>query len=253
LAQAPGWYHVQTPWGTQGWVASDLFKLTPATAASDQPPAIGSAATVGVVNLRSGPGTDFSILSSLKDSTVLEVLQLRGNWYNVRAPLGETGWVTAENVPLDWIPDVYVRSSSAGGTTSLTPATPTGQPEDAVRIAQQYIGARYVWGGSDPRGFDCSGFVWYVYQQLGANLPAGAAQQFSREYGAYISSIDQLAPGDLVFFERTTEEPGVTHVGIYAGDNKMIAARTERLGVRYVSLLDPFWSSRFVGAIRPTR
>jgi cell wall-associated NlpC family hydrolase len=124
---------------------------------------------------------------------------------------------------------------------------------DVVRIAQKYLGARYVWGGSDPSGFDCSGLTWYVYDQVGVELPAGSWEQFSTDYGRYIDSISALAPGDLVFFERTTEETGITHVGIYAGDGKMIAARSERLGVRYVSVSDPFWNSRFVGGIRPYR
>ncbi len=84
-------------------------------------------------------------------------------------------------------------------------------------------------------------------------MPGGSAQQFSSRYGRFIGSTSVLAPGDLVFFERTTEEAGITHVGIYAGNNTMIAARSERLGVHYVSLLDPFWGSRFVGGIRPYR
>ncbi len=130
---------------------------------------------------------------------------------------------------------------------------PGASSSDVVRVAQQYIGARYVWGGSDPAGFDCSGFTWYVYHRVGVALPPGSVQQFSTSYGRYISSLNALSPGDLVFFELTTEESGITHVGIYAGAGKIIAARSERLGVRYVSLSDPFWSSRFVGAIRPYR
>jgi cell wall-associated NlpC family hydrolase len=110
-----------------------------------------------------------------------------------------------------------------------------------------------VWGGSDPSGFDCSGLTWYVYQQVGVQLPPGSAQQFTNIDGQYIADISSLKPGDLAFFERTTEDEGITHVGIYAGGGKMIAARSERLGVRYVSLSDPFWSTRFAGAIRPYR
>ena len=187
-------------------------------------------------------------MDRLADSTVLEVLQLGGDWYKVRTPVGEIGWVASENVPLDWIPGVYGGSSSG----STEPA-PEAVSNEAVQIARKYLGARYVWGGSDPRGFDCSGLVWYIYHQLGVELPAGAWQQFSTDYGTFVKSISALSPGDLVFFERTTEDGGVTHVGIYAGSGLMIAARSERLGVRYVSLLDPFWSSRFVGGIRPDR
>jgi NlpC/P60 family len=83
--------------------------------------------------------------------------------------------------------------------------------------------------------------------------PAGAAQQFRSDYGTYVSSTNRLVPGDLIFFKRTTDETGITHIGIYVGADIIIAARSVRLSVRYVSLLDPFWSSRFVGGIKPHR
>lgn len=108
----------------------------------------------------------------------------------MRLPLGNIGWVAAEYAPLDWIPDVYEGSSMA---------SPGAAPTDVVRIAQRYLGARYVWGGSDPSGFHCSGLTWYVYSQLGVQLPAGSAQQFSSRYGRVISNVSALAPGDLVF------------------------------------------------------
>lgn len=241
IAEQDGWYHIATLWGLDGWALAGFFTLVP-DLPSNQPPSIGSASTVGVVNMRAGPGPGYPIARKLGDSTVLDVLTIQGLWYEVRSSLGEVGWVSAEYAPLDWIPDVY------GGTPSLSSIS-----NDVVQLSQKYIGARYVWGGSDPSGFDCSGLAWYVYHKLGVILPAGSAQQFSSAYGRFIGSLPALAPGDLVFFERTTEETGITHVGIYAGNNVMIAARSERLGVRYVSLEDPFWSSRFVGAIRPYR
>ena len=242
VAEQDGWYHIATSWGLEGWALAGFFTLVP-DLPSAQPPALGSASTVGVVNMRAGPGPGYPIARKLNDSTVLDVLAIQGAWYEVRSPLGDVGWVSAEYAPLDWIPDVY-----GGGSASLSSVS-----SDVVQIAQKYIGARYIWGGSDPSGFDCSGLAWYVYHKLGVVLPAGSAQQFSSAYGRYIGSIPALAPGDLVFFERTTEETGITHVGIYTGNNVMIAARSERLGVRYVSLEDPFWSSRFVGGIRPYR
>jgi cell wall-associated NlpC family hydrolase len=243
LAEQPGWYHIHTLSQTDGWVAAEFLKVGRQPPGDAQLQAIGSAGVVGVVNLRAGPGTNFPTIEQLTDGSVLEVLALQGDWYKVRSPLGTTGWVAAENIPLDWIPDIYGGSSAPTG----------GSSSQVVSIAQKYLGARYIWGGSDPTGFDCSGLTWYVYEQIGVELPAGSAEQFSTDYGQFIGSIDALTPGDLVFFERTTDEEGITHVGIYAGDGKMIAARSERLGVRYVSLSDPFWSNRFVGGIRPYR
>ncbi|MEO8286620.1 MAG: SH3 domain-containing protein [Chloroflexota bacterium] len=241
LDEQDGWYRIVTPWAAEGWVSTDFFTVTQ-TVSGEQPKSIGSAATVGVVNMRTGPGTGYPISARLSDSTVLEVLAIEDAWYNVRTSRGNIGWVAAEYVPLDWIPDMY------GGSN-----VPTSASNDAVRLAEKHLGARYVWGGSNPSGFDCSGLTWYVYRQLGVWLPGGSTQQFSSRYGRVIRSTSALVPGDLVFFEDTTEEPGITHVGIYAGNNMMIAARSERLGVRYVSLLDPFWGTRFVAGIRPYR
>ena len=242
LESQAGWYYILTLWNTRGWVTGEYFKPVAEPTSGPQPKVLGSAATVGVVNLRSGPGTGYPGLGMLTDGTVLDVLELQKDWYKVRSPRGTIGWVSSEYAPLDWIPDVY------GGSNP-----PAAVSSDVVQIAQKYLGARYVWGGSYPSGFDCSGLTWYVYQKVGVSLPGGSAQQYSRQYGRYIGDMSALAPGDLVFFERTTEEAGITHIGIYAGGGKMIAARSERLGVRYVSLLEPFWSSRFVGGIRPYR
>ncbi|HET9493067.1 MAG TPA: SH3 domain-containing C40 family peptidase, partial [Chloroflexia bacterium] len=239
LEEQDGWYRIQTPWESSGWVASHLFEIAP-DVLQGQPPRLGTAGAVGRVNLRSGPGTGHPTIEKLRDGAVLEVLALEGDWYNVRTPRGTVGWVSAEYAALDWIPDVY------GGNGAPAEAASS----DIVRIAEEYLGARYVWGGSYPSGFDCSGFTWYVYRQVGVRIPAGSVQQFDSDYGRYVRGMDSLRPGDLVFFERTSDESLISHVGIYAGGGKMIAARSERLGVRYVSIMEPFWSSRFVGGIR---
>jgi SH3-like domain-containing protein len=242
IEEQAGWYRIQTPWESSGWVASHLFEITP-NAPPAQPPRLGTAGAVGRVNMRSGPGTEHPSIEKLRDGAVVDVLALEGSWYNVRTPRGAVGWVSAEYAALDWIPDVYGGSGAPAEVAS----------SDVVRIAEKYLGARYIWGGSFPSGFDCSGLTWYVYRQVGVRIPAGSVQQFDSDYGRYVRSMDALAPGDLVFFERTSDESWVSHVGIYSGGGKMIAARSERLGVRYVSLMEPFWNSRFVGGIRPYR
>ena len=85
----------------------------------------------------------------------------------------------------------------------------------AVRLAAEEIGVRYVYGGSSPSGFDCSGLVAYVYGRLGVQLPHNAAAQY-----AYGSPVDlrHLEPGDLVFFH------GLGHVGLYIGQGRIIHA-----------------------------
>ena len=134
-------------------------------------------------------------------------------------------------------------------STDTTPATPTlptpapanlvgGHPE-AATIAMQYLGVPYVWGGSTPSGFDCSGLVMYVFAQLGISLPHYAAAQYG--YGTPVAA-DQLQPGDLVFFD------GLGHVGIYIGGGQMIHAPHTGDVVKISPLTD--FGSGYVGARR---
>jgi cell wall-associated NlpC family hydrolase len=107
-------------------------------------------------------------------------------------------------------------------------------------------GAPYRDGGVDPAsGFDCSGFVRYVYAQHGVSLPRQVHDQFG--VGKKVDR-DQLQPGDLVFF--STVAPGASHVGIMIGGDQFIHAPSERGVVRVDSLTLPYWNTRFIGAKR---
>lgn len=106
-------------------------------------------------------------------------------------------------------------------------------------------GAPYRNGGVDPNGFDCSGFVRYVYQQHSVPMPRSVREQF--QVGKPVSR-DRLEAGDLVFF--STVAPGASHVGIMIGGNQFIHAPSERGVVRVESLGAQYWASRFIGAKR---
>jgi cell wall-associated NlpC family hydrolase len=105
-------------------------------------------------------------------------------------------------------------------------------------------GAPYRNGGSDPSGFDCSGFVTYVFGQSGIALPRTVGE-LSRE-GREVNG--PLEPGDLVFF--TTIAPGASHVGIAIGGDEFVHAPSTSGQVRVERLGAPYWSTRFVGARR---
>ena len=125
----------------------------------------------------------------------------------------------------------------SGGTTGV----------QAVRIAQQYLGVPYRWGGADPiGGFDCSGLVQYVYAQLGIQLTHYTGSQFYE--GARVLPWE-LQPGDLLFFEPSSRGP--QHEGIYIGGGRFIQAPHTGDVVKVSSLGEPSYAFGFVGAVRP--
>jgi cell wall-associated NlpC family hydrolase len=126
-------------------------------------------------------------------------------------------------------------------------APPPGAPSDGLAGAGlKLLGAPYVWGGSSPSGFDCSGFVWYVARQLNKQLRRGMFAQYSS--GAHPGR-DELKPGDLVFFQNTFA-PGLSHNGIYIGNRQFVHAADEAAGVTISSMDTPYWSSHWFGATR---
>ena len=106
-------------------------------------------------------------------------------------------------------------------------------------------GAPYRNGGADPGGFDCSGFVQYVFEQHGVAMPRDVRRQFG--VGATITA-DALEPGDLVFFSTTA--PGASHVGIVIGGDQFVHAPSSHGVVRVERLSAEYWADRFVGARR---
>jgi cell wall-associated NlpC family hydrolase len=136
--------------------------------------------------------------------------------------------------------DPAAATSTDPGTGPATDPLPGGHP-DAATLALQFIGVPYLWGGSTPSGFDCSGLVSYVFAELGIVLPHSAADQYS--FGVAVPE-DQLEPGDLVFFDN------LDHVGIYIGDNEIVNAPHTGSFVRIDSLSEPWYANRYVGARR---
>ena len=108
----------------------------------------------------------------------------------------------------------------------------------------KYIGVPYVFGGTTPYGFDCSGYVQYVFANAGVYLSRTADSQYEEGYPV---STDELRAGDLVFFSTYTY--GASHVGIYLGDGEFINASSSR-GVSIASLFDGYWGSCYIGARR---
>ena len=117
--------------------------------------------------------------------------------------------------------------------------------KQVVSVANKVMGTKYVWGGTTTKGFDCSGFIGYVYKKVGKKLPRTTASMYKT--GKSVSK-KNLKAGDLVFFN--TSGKGVSHAGIYIGNGKFAHSASSK-GVSISKLNDPYyWGSKYIGAKR---
>lgn len=115
--------------------------------------------------------------------------------------------------------------------------------DDVVTLAKQYLGVPYRYGGSTPAGFDCSGYMLFLFHQFGKELPRTADRQAT--VGSQVD-IDNLQPGNIVFF--ATDEPTISHTGLYIGDHMFIHASSTAKKVIISNLDEPYWKNSFRGA-----
>lgn len=133
---------------------------------------------------------------------------------------------------------------SAKTTTASSTASKTVTPEEirlkAVSVAKNYLGVPYIFGGTAPSGFDCSGLIYYAFKKAGKSISRTSAA------GYYNMATKVKSPqvGDLVFFSNTYKA-GVSHVGIYVGDNKMISANGAKVSI--TTIQTSYWKSHFTG------
>lgn len=152
-----------------------------------------------------------------------------------------------QHLPVTGVLDDESYQALTGHETRTITAVDKGlsaKVEKLLSEAHKYRGVPYSFGGSTPSGFDCSGYVRYVYSAIGIDLPRSADVQYG--IGKKVEK-KHLRPGDLVFFE--TYEEGVSHSGIYVGNNEFISATTSS-GVVVRSLHDEYWESHYIGAKR---
>lgn len=166
----------------------------------------------------------------------------------------------AQATDISWQPQITAMLTASAPGAMLPAMPPSSTPiireprsefsprEMLAALANRLRDIRYTRGGRDPStGFDCSGFVRYVFRQgIGAELPASSAAQFGT--GHKINRTD-LRSGDLVFFRTVGKR--ISHVGIYLDEGQFIHAPSAGKMVSVSSLREPYWAKRFAGAKRP--
>lgn len=246
ISTTNGWYKISYE-DLTGYVSSDYLILDDAqgavSAVSASSPADAVAAqstpqpmaettygkvTASSLNVRSEPNTDSAKVGSLKSGKIVQILgQTQSGWYQI-----ENGYISAEYVVL--VDAAEAQKSSKG--------------QEIADYALQFVGYPYVYGGSSPSGFDCSGFTSYVYRQFGYSLNRSAASQLSN--GTPVS-MSELQPGDLVLFKKSgTGSKAASHVGIYISNNQFVHASTSTVGVIVSSLSEAYYTTGFVGGRR---
>lgn len=213
------------------------------------------------VNMRSGPSTSYSIVGKSSYGDLAYIIGFNKQWYKViwndTICYIRSDYLTLTEFPYENRASakspLFFRKGSSTGTAvsaaalknSANYVAASSQADAIIATAKKYIGVPYLWAGSTPSGFDCSGFVQYVFQAHGISLNRTAATQY--RHGTYVSK-SNLQPGDLVFFQNTYKA-GISHVGIYIGDGKFIHASSSK-GVTISNLSSSYYVSHYYGARR---
>ncbi len=251
LGKSGSWYKVIYNLQT-GYMHSDYLKVLTREDAE-----LGYASFNGEgVKVRSGPGTNYSILTQGSKGSKAYIIGLNNTWFKVIYG-NKIGYVRSDYLDLTEIPYENKDSSKkplffvGGKSTGVTPSPgalngiSTGTKADQIiATAKNYIGVPYLWGGTTPNGFDCSGFTQYVFKKHGITLLRTSKQQYTM--GVAVSR-SNLKKGDLVFFN--TSGSGVSHLGIYLGNNQFIHASSSK-GVTISSLTSSYWVNTYIGARR---
>ena len=205
------------------------------------------------VNIRSGPGTGYASVDKASKGERVYIIGINNQWFKVifddvigyiRSDYVDLTEIPYENKASANTPKFFVNGKSNGVTPSPSALKGEGMAEKIVATAKQYIGVPYVWGGTTPSGFDCSGLVQYVFKKHGILLLRTTSQQYGQ--GKSVAKAN-LKLGDLVFFN--TSGSGVSHVGIYIGNDRFIHASSSN-GVMISSMSNSYWSARYLGARR---
>ena len=269
------WVCVENASG-EGWVRSNMLadaktepvvEETPEENPQEEPqeaPQNVLYVNAGTINLRKEPSSSSEILTNLTLNTEVIVISEDAGWTKVK--VGEYEGYIASTLLSDTKQEETVTSRSSGirqeeavssdtssesaETSTVSNATNTNSSSAVattgsavVEKATAYLGSKYVYGGTSPSGFDCSGFTYYIYKQFGITLNRTAAAQYSN--GVPVARSD-LQLGDLIMFGKS----GINHVGIYIGGGKIVHAANPSRGVVTDTINSGYYNTNYVGARR---
>lgn len=250
--QSGTWVYV-TYNGKSGYVSTGYLKQTTTAPSAPVTPNAGDGGAgnesfdyvvnTPSLNVRASASTSSAVIGSVTAGQTLRVVQTSNGWHQIYIG-NTTGFVAAS----------YVKAVPKGSTTA-----PSGSSDGlakslaAIAVAKKYVGTPYIWASSNPAngGFDCSGLIYYAYNQAGYSVPrTNVATYWSGSYfGTQLSKTFVPKAGDLVFFENTYTA-GPSHMGIMIDSDTFIHAGTYGLGYNTISK-EPYWKSRVIGYKRP--
>ena len=213
------------------------------------------------IYVRKGPATTYEAVDTLVQNNQVTAIAESGDWYKVELGNGTQGYIAKRLLSASKA-ETTSRGAEERTTeetekivqtdqvvqTSENTTTSSSKGEEIAEYAKQFLGCKYVYGGSGPSTFDCSGFTMYVYKNFGISLSHSARAQSSN--GTYVSK-EELEPGDLVFFKDYETMDGIGHCGIYIGDGNFIHASSGTgYCVKISTLLSGSYNTRYVTARR---
>ncbi len=221
------WARIQTESGIIGYTVARYLVGSEAEVEPEKPIAYWYI-NANALNVRSGPGTNYDKIETLKRGDKVGYFDTDGEWVRVQTPSGKKGYMLMKYL---------VDSESEVDRSSSLPVaqsnTVTSLAQQIVEFSKTLQGVKYVYGGYSTNGMDCSGFVKYVYAHFGINVPRSSASYAN--FGKRVSR-ENLRPSDILLFDTDGGNWDVSHVGIYLGGDKFIHASTTKGKVIIMSL-----------------
>jgi len=175
-------------------------------------------------NVRADAGTKYKVVTVAKKGAIATATHQKkvgkSTWYKVKVN-GKSGWILSTLLTSTTVKKASVSTSSSA----------------VVSEALALKGIPYKFGGTTTAGFDCSGFIQYAFKQAGKSVSRSTLTQFAESY-----TVSTPQPGDLVFFANTYRA-GISHVGIYIGNNQFVHSGGAKAEVK--SMDDPYWGKKF--------